>query len=474
MTREDAIAMRKKTGTTFLDEPNINYDIIDVYRDDVDVAWIMCAKYFWNLQRSPSSKVEDQTLIRNNDKFYWISCDVVISRLWYHGIRSRSTVSRAFTALCKPSNGLPPVLLQYKSYNRNGHPMVYYAETNVFKALFSTDGGTIEQQATVLNKCLKDNTPVDNVCDPDEVPDPEGELPKLPEKPAEPFTFPDWWDHFWEEVSATGKYTDKIYKDKYPTVVNGYVQDTIEAISSILDGTYYDKGSYGEEHDVKYDLSAVTIDSIIDALEKYNVKEPITMKEVVCPFPGKGKKSRKSRFLSLVCVGTEWPKDNASVKLSKVPRIKPDKCRPELKDPTPSFVWAEGYSSVQNTPDRHYSEFAFDSPMFWGLYREIQEYHDECTKPDGIWIHNNTSGKPPVSMLKIVMAMLEAAKDAGVSYDELIREVKVGVDKNWIWALTIQKVFLAQNSYKIGRGLTGDPYKFLYDKWPLKKEFYKE
>jgi len=173
MTREDAIAMRKKTGTTFLDEPNINYDIIDVYRDDVDVAWIMCAKYFWNLQRSPSSKVEDQTLIRNNDKFYWISCDVVISRLWYHGIRSRSTVSRAFTALCKPSNGLPPVLLQYKSYNRNGHPMVYYAETNVFKALFSTDGGTIEQQATVLNKCLKDNTPVDNVCDPDEVPDPE-------------------------------------------------------------------------------------------------------------------------------------------------------------------------------------------------------------------------------------------------------------------------------------------------------------
>ena len=49
-----------------------------------------------------------------------------------------------------------------------------------------------------------------------------------------------------------------------PYIRPSYKYD-LNTISSILDGTYYDKGFYGEHHDVKYDLTSVTIDSIIHA-----------------------------------------------------------------------------------------------------------------------------------------------------------------------------------------------------------------
>lgn len=277
---------------------------------------------------------------------------------------------------------------------------------------------------------------------------------------------PEGWFPVFAQIRECGFYKDKSDRDTQGNVY-GYNQKLYKYISEILDGTFYDNS--GKNITTRHDLTGLTKEQILEWITKENRIPAGGTDYAHRTIVYTTSKATYSPMLNALC-GKSAP----IVKLSKKPLIKPDKCRPELKDPTPSFVWAEGYSSVQNTPDRHYPEFSFDSPMFWGLYREVWEYHDGCTKPDGIWLQNNTSGKPPVSVLKVVMAMLEAAKDAGVSYDELIREVKVGVDKNWIWALTIQKVFMAQNSYKIGRGVTGDLYKHLYNAWPLAKEYYKE
>jgi len=440
MTREDAIAMRKKTGTTFFDEPNFNYEIIDLYRDDVDVAWIMCAKYFWNLQRSPSSKVKDQTFIKDGDKYFWVSCDVVISRLWYHGIRSRSTVSKAFKLLCYPSNGLPPVLLQCKSYNHNGHPMVYYAETDVFRALFSTDGSTIEQQALDLNKCLEDNASIDNAD--------EGtpEESASPAKKHEPFALPAWWNSFYEKVQAFNKYTDNIYKDDGITV-NGYVVDAVKAIDAILDGTFYSKPEH-QGFAIKYDLSGASLDSVIDGLGKCWVPDGgCHMKDVIIPFY-KGKNTRKSRLLEVMFGKTSPVSSKPAKFIIKEESYEPGKKEGE-GDRSPSSIWFGENNGFNERPDKYYPELTLNHPRVWGLYHAIKDYAASCKSPEGIWTKHNKPGTT-VSDIDILYWVLRVASEHGCTSDDIFQNIIIGDDSNYLWALVIQYAF-NNNRYKLAR-----------------------
>lgn len=443
----------------YLADPYVNLDVLDLYQKDTGAAWLLVAKFMYNFMSSNNPKIVSHIKKVGNVSYYWISYDLVISRLWHYGIRSRSTICNAFSALCTPSDELPPLLLKYSEINTYGRPMVYYTSTEMFRNLFVQHPTSILKQ----NQARMEAGESSDVESTDAKSDTEAPV-NYTQKCSE---IPDDWFPIFAQIRECGFYKDKADRDAKGSVF-GYNQKLYTYISEILNGTFYENS--GRKITNRYNLEGLTKEQILEWITKENHipagGEDYAYRTIVYTTS----KATYSPLLNALCGGGT----TSAAKSTKNPRIQPDKYRPELKDPTPSFVWAEGYSSVQNTPDRHYPEFSLNSPMFWGLYREVQEYHEACTAPDGIWLHNNTSGKPPVSVLKIVMAMLEAAKDAGISYDELVREVKVGVDKNWIWALTIQKVFTAQNSYKIGRGVTGDLYKHLYNAWPLAKEYYKE
>ena len=454
MDFEDA-KQRRGSKLVYLREPWLNLIVADKYKEDTSYAWIEIAKFYATL--TAQKKAKKVAIQQDGDTYYWMSFNLIISRLWHYGIRSKSTVSRALHLLCNPTSKSPPLLKRIQKRDSNGHIRLYYAKTDTFDDLFDTDPEWAED-----NEFEYKSSDEDDVFDDEE--SPSGEIPHAEEKPVELFTFPDWWDHFWEEVSATGKYTDKIYKDKYPTVVNGYVQDAVKAISSILEGVYYDKGFYGEFHDVKYDLSAVTIDSIIDAMKKYNVKEAVTMKEVVCPFAGKGKNSRKSRFISLVCVGTEWPKDNVPVKpKSFYEADKPDK--------SPDWIW-----EPHQLPSL-YPEIQQDDRKFWGFYVTAMEYIDDCQKNKGtdrtkwgLWAKLNNGLTNPAN--NIFMDIFRSAKEAGMPLDE-VYSLHMGDVDNFLWILTARRVKHSHGIKILPDGATKDN-NYIYEHGPLNRAVYEK
>lgn len=174
----------------YLADPYVNLHVLDLYQKDTGAAWLLVAKFMYNFTNSHSPKILAHVKKIGNATYYWISYDIVISRLWHYGIRSRSTVCNAFASLCDPKGGLPPLLLKHSEINTYGRPMVYYTPTEMFNNLFVQHPSSIVKQ-NQDRMLAGESSDVSG-----EAPEPEEEQPKPPEKPIEPFTFPDWWDHF--------------------------------------------------------------------------------------------------------------------------------------------------------------------------------------------------------------------------------------------------------------------------------------
>jgi hypothetical protein len=456
ITKEDYTKMcKKRKQLVYLKLQGFLYAEADKYWEVYDCAeWLIICQWFYAFYRDAVNKKITKYRPTDKQQYAWVSYKWLAQRLGAYGIRNPDTIGRWFTKLSTDTPNAPALLKKWVVFDEDTqHSSVYLCPTEACVQLFAVPTST-EDMADYVARIAEESSD-DNFSEEDSQP---------PEKPAEPFTFPDWWDHFWEEVSATGKYTDKIYKDKYPTVVNGYVQDAVKAISSIMDGTYYDKGFYGEFHDVKYDLSAITIDSIINAMKKYNTKEPVTMKEVVCPFAGKGKNSRKSRFISLVCVGTEWPKDNAPVKPKKLPEA-------DKPENTPNWIWES-----HQLPSL-YPEIQQDDRKFWGFYVTAMEYIDDCQKNKGtdrtkwgLWAKLNNGLTNPAN--NIFMDIFRSAKEAEMSLDD-VYSMHMGDCNNFLWILTARRVKHSHGIKILPDGATPSN-DYVYASGPLNRSVYEK
>lgn len=480
--QESFMKARKKRGNNmeYMWDPPLNVIVADMYWKDTSHAWIQVAKFYYTLMTQ--KKAQNLSKQVGKDIYFWVSYNLVVSRLWHYGIRNKCTVSRALELLCHPTDGLPPLLKRMDTHTSNGRLRLYYAKTEVFDDLFRK---SVDHEFYILNEQAyqideDDDDCSDDLFDDDSTPPDFLAMIKEPAKQETPeakeFILPEWWDKFWKEVSATGNYKDNIYKDKEETMVNGYVQKAVNTISSILDGTYYNKGFYGEHHDVKYDLSGVTIDIIIDAMKKYKVKDPCTMDDVVCTYPGRGNVSRKSGFISLVCIGEQWPKDKSPSSKHITQKIKPSS-REEIKTffksrvrvpETLDFIWNESSS-----PAKYYPELVEDSPLYWGIYFKVAEEHDsnyyvdkDNPEKSGLWSRNNPL-KGIVSVQTLVNTILVCAKSAGFTFEELMSYLVVGKDDNYIWALTMQWVYNNKSEVRLGNHLTENAAKFIYSTMKL-------
>lgn len=257
MPFEDAV---KKRGSkmAYLWEPPLNVTVADRYKNDTSCAWIEVARFYYTLvaqERAKSFAVE-----HGGKWYYWVSYSLVISRLWHFGIRSKSTVSRAFNLLCQPSNGEPPLLQRISKMDQNGHLKVYYAKTPHFDALFSTDVEYASQSETSYQ--YNDEDSYNDILDPIEGDEPSAEVPAEDALPA-------WFDAQWQKCHASGKFkacSKTSTRGTNAGGINKYAKDFAFCVQSIADGTFYD--TYGKAFKSKpYKIPAdLTIDSIVDGV----------------------------------------------------------------------------------------------------------------------------------------------------------------------------------------------------------------
>lgn len=217
---------RRGTKMIYLLEPPLNVTVADRYKDDTSYAWIEIARFYYTLSHQQKSK--EFAIEHNGNLYYWVSYNLVISRLWHFGIRSKSTVSRALELLCNPSNNNPPLLERIERIDNNGHKRLYYAKTECFDDLFSTD---VEYSIQSTNEY---NIPTDDK-------DPEM-FDTQDEAPEQKNNLPDWFDVEWDKCLRSGKFTScskLCSRGKNAGNINKYAEDFAKAVVSIADGTFY-------------------------------------------------------------------------------------------------------------------------------------------------------------------------------------------------------------------------------------------
>ena len=247
--------MRKKRGNklVYLREPWLNVVVADMYKSDTSCAWIEIAKFYESLTRQKKAKKVAITI--GSDTYYWMSFNLIISRLWHYGIRSKSTVSRALYLLCNPSDGKPPLLKRIERLDKNKRLRLYYAKTDNFDALFDTDPEWASQNESDY-EIEEDNE--DDVFDDPEVPagttkDPVNE-------------FPDWFDKQWEVLKASGRFTSCNKCNPKTDVPYKYATDFAKGVEQLIDGTFYKGvGAWIKDKTIKIP-EGLTVESIIEAV----------------------------------------------------------------------------------------------------------------------------------------------------------------------------------------------------------------
>lgn len=247
---------RRGTKMVYLLEPPLNVTVADKYKDDTSYAWIEIARFYYTLSHYQKSK--EFAIEHNGDLYYWVSYNLVISRLWHFGIRSKSTVSRALELLCNPSNNNPPLLKRIERIDSNGHKRLYYAKTGCLDDLFSTD---IEYSIQSTNEY---NTQTDD--GESEMFDTQDEIPEQTEETSS--ALPEWFDAEWDKCLQSGKFQScsKICsRGKNAGNINRYAEDFAKAVTSISDGTFYNV--FGGLVKTKYALpEGLTPSEIVDGV----------------------------------------------------------------------------------------------------------------------------------------------------------------------------------------------------------------
>lgn len=248
MSFEDA-HKRRGSKLVYLREPWLNLVVADKYRNDTSCAWIEIAKFFASL--TSQKKAQKISITMGADVYYWMSYNLIISRLWHYGIRSKSTVSRALFLLCNPSNNQLPLLKRIDKRDSNGHPRLYYAKTDAFDDLFDTDPEWASQNIEEFEQKEEDDS-TDDVFD---EPTPE---------PAKP-QFPDWFEEQWGILVKSKFPSAKQYKSDGVTP-NKYALDFAEAVQEIVDGTFY-KGKGKTIKDKSIDIpEGLSVEDVIEAV----------------------------------------------------------------------------------------------------------------------------------------------------------------------------------------------------------------
>lgn len=444
MSFEEAKQRRGKK-MVYLKAPWLNVIVADKYKDDTSYAWVELAKFFVTLTGQP--KATKVAVIHEGTMYYWMSYNLIISRLWHYGIRSKSTVSRALYLLCNPSNNQPPILKRIEKRDRNGHLRLYYTGTDALDDLFSTDPEWADHSEDAY-----DSSNEDDVFD-----DEASEEPPKSETHTEDFVFPKWWNDYFEKIQSFNKYGDNLYKRGKGTL-NKHIIESVRYINALLDGTFYDE--IGADLTDKYDLSGMTLDRIIKGLDDCWVKEGSNpyVKDVIKPFSVKGT-ARSSPLLDTI-FGTRFQKPLAKPKPKKLPEADPP------KDP-PKWLWDKPHLPSL------YPDITPDDRHFWAFYLAAVEYAEDCQikKGDdrskwGMWPRQNNG--VTTSPNNFLLDIFRAAKKAGMGVEE-IYSLKFGDVNNFLWILTAREM---KQNHSIKILPEGSNNEYVYGTGPLNRAKY--